>query len=195
MIVVAAVAVLAVAGGSDGQKAAAPPASTRPGPPSDDRPAPPWRAAVPRSAVPPAYVAAWDRARNRAGCALLFPADGGPALDGASAAAEKTPEDNGWDIVLAGRAGSVEVLGLFDPTTSLQAPPDVARFTRTWADGSVARYAVSVGNAAPGTFDADTSPFEAVLTIPGQSCGYRLYDTLGKEHLELLFDRLRLMTR
>ena len=37
--------------------------------------------------------------------------------------------------------------------------------------------------------------FVAVLTIPGQSCGYRLYDTLGKDHLESLFDRLRFMSR
>ena len=55
----------------------------------------------------------------------------------------------------------------------------------------MARYGDDVGNAAPGTFDPSTSPYEGVLTIPGQACGYRIYDTLGKDHLEALFDRLR----
>jgi hypothetical protein len=32
-----------------------------------------------------------------------------------------------------------------------------------------------------------------VLTLPDQTCAYRIYTTLGKEHLEFLFDRLRLM--
>jgi hypothetical protein len=150
---------------------------------------------VPRSEVPPAYLTAWDRARNRDGCALLFPVDGGPALAGAQAGGEKTPDDNGWDILLTGGAGSVEILGLFDRSTSLQASPDIPSYTRTWGDGSVARYAASVGNAAPGSFDPTSSPFVAVLTIPGQSCGYRLYDTLGKDHLESLFERLRVMSR
>jgi hypothetical protein len=185
VIVVTALAVLAVAGGGDGPQAA----------PPGDSPAPPWGAAtVPRSAVPPAYVAAWDRARNRNGCTLLFPVDGGPALAAAEAGGEKTPDDNGWDILLTGGAGSVEILGLFDPSTSLQVSPDIPTYTKTWADGSVARYAASVGNAAPGSFDPTSSAFVAVLTIPGHSCGYRFYDTLGKDHLESLFDRLRLMT-
>ena len=196
VIVAAAITVLAVAGGGGGPEAApsTSPTSGLPGATPGESPAPPWGAAVPRSAVPPAYGAAWDQARNRAGCALLFPLDGGPTLAGAKATGEKTPDDNGWDILLTGSAGSVEVLGLFDRTTSLQASPDAPRFTKTWADGSVARYAVDVGNAAPGTFDPNTSPFEAVLTIPGQSCGYRLYDSLGKDHVESLFDRLRLMS-
>jgi hypothetical protein len=57
----------------------------------------------------------------------------------------------------------------------------------------VAKYAADVGRAAAGTFDPDSSPFEAVLTLPDQACAYRIYDTLGKDHLELVFDRLRLM--
>ena len=150
----------------------------------------PWRAKkVGRSAVPPAYAGAWDRARNRGGCALLFPLDGGPPLQGAKATEQKTPNDNGWDIFLTGEAGTVEVLGLFDKTTRAQAPT----FTRSWADGSVAKYGADLGNAAPGTDDATTSPFEAVLTLPDQTCAYRIYTTLGRDHLELLFDRLRLM--
>jgi hypothetical protein len=155
-----------------------------------DLPAAPWRAkTVRRSAVPPAYVAAWDRARNRSGCALLFPLDGGPALGEAKASEEKTPNDNGWDIFLTGEAGTIEVLGLFDKTSQAQGPS----FTRSWADGSVAKYGADLGNAAPGTDDSNSAPFEAVLTLPDQACAYRIYTTLGKDHLEFLFDHLRLM--
>jgi len=151
----------------------------------------PWRAkAVSRSAVPSPYVAAWDRARNRADCALLFPLDGGPALQGAKPSETKTPNDNGWDIFLTGDTGTVEVLGLFEKTSKADRPT----FTRSWSDGSVAEYGADVGNGAPGTDDSNSSPFEAVLTLPDQACAYRIYTTLGKEHLEFLFDRLRLMS-
>ncbi len=150
----------------------------------------PWRAnPVSRSAVPPPYVAAWDRARNRADCALLFPLDGGPALQGAKATEGKTANDNGWDIFLTGDAGTVEVLGLFEKTSQADAPT----FTRSWPDGSVAKYGPDFGNAVAAADDSNSSPFEAVLTLPDQACAYRIYTTLGKEHLEFLFDRLRLM--
>ena len=150
----------------------------------------PWRSkAVSRSAVPPPYVAAWDRARNRADCALLFPVDGGPALQAAKPSEAKTPDDNGWDIFLTSDAGTVEVLGLFEKTSKADQPT----FTRSWADGSVAEYGADVGNGAPGADDPNSLPFEAVLTLPDQACAYRIYTTLGKEHLELVFDRLRLM--
>jgi hypothetical protein len=158
-------------------------------------PAAPWRApAVAREAVPEAYARAWDRAGNQQSCALLFPLDGGPALQGAEATADPTPDDRGWDIFLTGGAASIEVLGLFDKASQAEKAPGVA-YTRTWADGSVAKYGADVGNAAPGTYDPNTSPFEAVLTLPDQSCAYRIYDTLGKDHIEFLFDRLRLMAR
>jgi hypothetical protein len=154
----------------------------------------PWRAdEVRRSAVPGPFVEAWDRAGNRRTCALLFPLDGGPQMAGAKATWEKTPDDKGWDIFLTGDAGSVEVLALFDKDTQTNRQASPPGFTRTWSDGSVARYAPDVGNLAPGTYDSSTSPFEAVLTLPDQACAYRIYDTLGKDHLESVFDRLRLM--
>ena len=163
---------------------------------SGDAPPPPWRAAaVTRSAVPPPFLAAWDRAANRRGCRLLFPTGGGPELEGATATEQKTPGDRGWDIFLTAPAGSIEVLALFGPETKVDASPDAPTYTRSWADGSVARYAVDAGNAAPGTYDPEASPFEAVLTVPGQACAYRIYDSLGKDHLERTFDRLRFMAR
>jgi hypothetical protein len=177
VIIAAAVTVFAVVK-DDGQEAV-------------DLQSAPWRAkAVSRSAVPPPYVAAWDRARNRANCALLFPLDGGPALPGAKPAEGKTPNDNGWDIFLTSDSGTVEVLGLFEKTSKADRPT----FTKSWADGSVAEYGADVGNGAPGTDDSTSLPFEAVLNLPDQACAYRIYTTLGKEHLEFLFDRLRLMS-
>jgi len=192
-VIAAGVTVLAATRDRGAGGAAAPPGGVRPL--TDDAPAAPWReaAAVARPAVPPAFVAAWDRAANRAGCALLFPVDGGPELAGARAVDQRTPDDKGWDIVLSGPAGTVEVLGLFPPGTGVDASPGAPAYGRAWADGSEARYAVDVGNAAPGTYDPDASPFEAVLTVPRQACAYRIYDSLGRAHLEALFDRLRFM--
>lgn len=176
VIIAAAVTVFAVLG-DDGREAI-------------DLQEAPWRAkAVRRSAVPPPYVAAWDRASNRHDCALLFPLDGGPALPGAKPSEVKTPNDNGWDIFLTGEAGTVEVLGLFEKTSKADRPT----FTRSWADGSAAEYGADVGNGAVGIDDSKSLPFEAVLTLPDQACAYRIYTTLGKEHLEFLFGRLRLM--
>lgn len=192
-MIAAAVTVLAVAD-DDGDKAS-PAGVTALDASGDDHPAAPWRAAatVRRTAVPAPWLEAWDRAANRATCALLHPAGGGPELQDAQATSSPTPEDKGWDIFLTGPAGSVEVLALFDKATQTSRPPVTPSFTRTWADGSVAKYAPDVGTAAPGTYDPDASPFEAVLILPDQSCAYRIYDTLGRAHLESVFDRLRLL--
>jgi hypothetical protein len=165
--------------------------------PRSDLPPAPWRsAAVGRSAVPPEYVKAWERDRNRATCALLFPLDGGPQMDGAKAAEEKTPDDNGWDIFWNGRAGTVEVLGAFpkdlqstDSTRSAGTPG----FTKMWSDGAVARYGAEPGPAGADPGDANGLPHEAKLTLPDQRCTYQIYDSLGRAHLEAIFDRLRLM--
>jgi hypothetical protein len=190
----AAVTILAVA--DDNGDEASTNGVTALGASDDDRPPAPWRAAtVARSKVPLPYLEAWDRAGNRTTCALLFPADGGPEMPDAKATSGPTPDDKGWDIFLTGPAGSVEVLGLFDKATQTSRPAVTPSFTRTWADGSVARYAPDVGNVAPGTYDPNTSPFEAVLILPDQSCAYRIYDTLGRAHLESVFDRLRLLAR
>ena len=194
VIIAAAVTVFAVLK-DDGTEA--PPSTadgaTAPAAISDLPPAP-WRAAaVSRPAVPPPYVAAWDQARNRTDCALLFPVDGGPEMAGATATHGRTPEDKGWDIFLTGPAGSVEVLALFDKATQTDRQAATPSYTKRWADGSVARYGPDVGNTAPGSYDPTSSAFEAVLTLPDQSCAYRVYDTLGKDHLESVFDRLRFM--
>jgi hypothetical protein len=196
MIIAAAAAVLSVAGGDGADEMTAPTTADETTTTIGDQPAPSWRAApVPRGAVPAAYAEAWDRARNKGTCALLFPVDGGPEMQGAEATADRTQSDNGWDIFLTSGAASIEVLGLFDKAGQAERTPGSGGFTRTWADGSVAKYGADVGGLPPGSFDPDTSPFEAVLTLPDQGCAYRIYDTLGKDHLEGTFDRLRLMAR
>jgi hypothetical protein len=187
VVIAAAAAVLAVAEDGDGDRREMVASAAEGLPPA------PWTAAVPRRSVPPAYAEAWDRARNKGTCALLFPLDGGPEMPSAKATSDPTPDDNGWDIFLTSDAASLEVLGLFEKTSQARRTPGTGGFTRTWADGSVARYGADVGGLAPGTFDPNTSPFEAVLLIPDQGCAYRIYDTLGKDHIESTFDRLRLM--
>jgi hypothetical protein len=192
VILAAAVTLLAVAddNGSEASDTGMAPLGTG----AADYPSAPWRSgAVPRYAVPPPYTEAWDRAANRTRCALLFPLDGGPELEDGTATSGRTPEDRGWDIFLTGRTGSIEVLALFDKDTQTNKAPTGPSFTKRWADGSVAKYSPDVGSAAPGTYDPNTSPFEAVLTLPDQSCAYRIYDTLGRAHLEATFDRLRFM--
>ena len=189
-MIAAAVTLLAVAN-DDGDEAGVAALGASGG----EYPAAPWRAAtVSRSAVPVPYLEAWDRAANRSTCALLYPIDAGPEMNDAQPTSGKTPDDKGWDIFLTGPAGSIEVLALFDKATQTSRPAITPSFTRTWADGSVARYAPDVGNAAPGTYDPNTSAFEAVLILPDQSCAYRIYDTFGQAHLESVFDRLRLLT-
>ena len=57
----------------------------------------------------------------------------------------------------------------------------------------MAKYAADAGGLPPDRSDPNSPPFEAVLVLPDQGCAYRIYDTLGKAHLEATFDRLRLM--
>jgi hypothetical protein len=193
VILAAAVAVLAVVN-DGGQEDTTPPADLSALGSAGDRPPAPWRTAtVPRSAVPPAYAAAFDRAGNRTTCALLFPVDGGPEMTRADTTGGPTPEGKGWDIFLTSASGTVEVLGLFDKTAPVERRSDAPSYTNSWVDGSEAKYRPDVGNAAPGSYDPAGSAFEAVLTLPDQACAYRIYDTLGRGHLEALFDRLRLM--
>lgn len=190
LVIAAAVTVLAVADDDSGPEM--PTTGTSVGAPG--YPPAPWRTgAVPRREVPGPYAEAWDRAANRARCSLLFPLTGVPELDDAQPTSQKTPEDRGWDIFLTGEAGSVEILGLFDKAGQVDKPATGPSFTKMWSDGSVAKYSPDVGNAAPGTYDPNTSPFEAVLILPDQGCAYHVYDTLGKDHLEGVFDRLRVM--
>ena len=171
------------------------PSGTQPSPTTTTEPAgprAPWRGAtLPRAAVPRAFLDAWERARNRDTCGLLVPSDTGPLMTEAEATFEPTPENGGWDIYLRQGARIVEILGL----VSREAQPDEARpasFSRTWADGSSARYGPDdPGSAGSAPADPEATAFEATLTLPDQGCVYLIYDTLGKSHLEFVLERLR----
>jgi hypothetical protein len=135
----------------------------------------PWRSAKLANA-PAGWLEAWGRAKNRRTCALLAPADAGANMAGAGATADRVNGDAGWDVYLRRGPYVIEILGLFD---AADAPKEGRDFEKKWPDGSVARYGEDQGG------------FEAVLVIPGQGCGYRIYDSQGKEHLEFVLDHLR----
>lgn len=159
--------------------------------PSNVRPAPWKNPAVPRSQVPAEFLEAWQKAANRSDCGLLVPTVLGPEMEGALAKTSDVNNDEGWNIRYRKAGAIVEVLGLFDR----DARPDEqkpASFSKTWADGSVAQYGPDdPGGLMGGNLDPEGSANEAVLTVTGQRCGYRIYDTLGKTHLETVFEGLR----
>lgn len=137
----------------------------------------PWRSSkLARTAVPAAWLEAWGRAKNRRTCALLAPSDAGPNMEGAGATSDPVNGNEGWDVYLRRGPWVIEILGLFNASDS---KGEGQPFEKKWPDGSVARYGEEEG------------AFEAVLVIPGQSCGYRIYDSQGKEHLEFVLEHLR----
>jgi hypothetical protein len=171
-------------------KAPATTTSTRPAG-TDGTPAAPWLAPpVKRRDVPAPFVEAWERAQNRSTCALLVPSGVLPRMEGATPSSALTPQDRGWDILLRKEAGIIEILGLFSRADQ---PEDraPASFTRRWSDGSELRYGPEAGGGPGVSADPEANPFEGVLTVPTQDCAYRVYDTLGLSHFELVVDRLR----
>ncbi len=214
---VAAVAAAVAAGGDDGQETAtsttssevatsSPTSTTGPSATVTSKPAgassssttaanvpaAPWAgAAVPRSQVPAEFLEAWQRAANRSTCGLLVPTMLGPEMEGALAKTSDVENDAGWNIRYRKAGAIVEVLGLFDRDARPEEQKPAA-FSRTWADGSVAQYGPdSPGGPFGDNPDPEASANEAVLLVTGQGCGYRIYDTLGKTHLEMVFEGLR----
>jgi hypothetical protein len=155
-------------------------------------PTAPWRApAVPRSQVPAEFLEVWERAANRSTCGLLVPTVLGPRLEGALAKTSDVENDAGWNIRYRKAGAIVEVLGLFDKDARPEEEKPAA-FSKTWADGSVAQYGPdSPGGPFGDNPDPEATANEAVLVVTGQQCGYRIYDTLGKTHLEMVFEGLR----
>jgi hypothetical protein len=179
----------APATGSSSTTSATRAATTTTVPAGDGLPSAPWRGpTLARSEVPRPFLEAWERAENRSTCGLLVPSDTGPAMEGATASFSPVAGDAGWDIFLRKGAGVLEILGLFDRSARPEEERPAA-FSRRWADGSVARY--SPDDPGGEGADPEATAFEAVLTLPDQGCVYRIYDTLGKSHLEFILERLR----
>jgi hypothetical protein len=146
---------------------------------------------VPRSQVPAEFLEVWERAANRSTCGLLVPTVLGPRLEGALAKTSDVENDAGWNIRYRKAGAIVEVLGLFDKDARPEEEKPAA-FSKTWADGSVAQYGPdSPGGPFGDNPDPEATANEAVLVVTGQQCGYRIYDTLGKTHLEMVFEGLR----
>lgn len=167
--------------------------STAPTPTSvvDDRPSPSWASAtVPRAKAPPEWLEAWERAKNRATCGLLAPTEAFPRMGGAVAGFDELNGDEGWNVRLREGGGIVEILGLF-PKSAQPSESRPAPLTRTWKDGSVARYGPDVPpGMQEGEIDPEATAHEARLTIPDQDCVYQIYDTLGQSHLEFVLGHL-----
>jgi hypothetical protein len=144
----------------------------------------PWRAGKLATAPAP-WLEAWGRAKNRRTCALLAPADAGANMAGAGATFDRVNGDAGWDVYLRRGPYVIEILGLFD---AADAPRQGRDFEKKWPDGSVASYGPDSSGGGP---QPEEGAFEAVLVVPGQSCGYRIYDSQGKDHLEFVLDHLR----
>ncbi|MGH8990393.1 MAG: hypothetical protein ACRDZ7_02570 [Acidimicrobiia bacterium] len=152
----------------------------------------PWKGkAVPRSEVPEEFLEVWEKAANRSTCGLLVPTVLGPDMDGALAKTSDVNDNAGWNIRYRKAGAIVEVLGLFDRDARPEEQKPAA-FSKTWSDGSVAQYGPdSPGGPFGDNPDPEASANEAVLLVTGQQCGYRIYDTLGKTHLEMVFEGLR----
>lgn len=134
-------------------------------------------------------VDSWKSARNAETCRLIVAADLGPELAGAKLTIENVPNEDGWQYYWRKGGAVLQVIGLFPvPET-----PRPALFSKRYADGSVVRYGPESGDEPVNTVDPETTANEAALQIPGQGCEYRIYDTLGKSHIERVIDQVRLV--
>lgn len=142
--------------------------------------APPWsKPTLGRTAVPAVYLEQWNRAANRATCAVVAPASLGAGADATPRAATFS---GGWAVAYdtPGLRSAFGVAG----TGSRATDETYAGWTnhRQWSDGSRADYGPEGG----------TGPNQlAYLRIAGEGCLYNVWSRLGREHLELLLSELR----
>lgn len=138
----------------------------------------PWQhAPLAPTTVPLVYFEQWQRAENRATCALLAPATLG---------AEGTPRaatfSGGWAVAYD-TPGVRSAFGVAGTGSSAAAPSyDDWPYREAWPDGSTAGYGPE-GGAGPNQL--------AYLRIAGQGCLYNVWSRLGREHLEHLLTSLR----
>jgi hypothetical protein len=149
-------------------------------PPAEETfPEAPWRApALPVAEIPSVYVSQWERAQNRASCALLAPA----ALGAEGASPRAAQFSGGWAVAY----DLPEIRSAFGIAgTGVEAEgPSYAEWPhwRSWADGSRAGYGPEGG----------TGPSQlAYLEVAGQTCLYNVWSRLGVDHLEYLIEQLR----
>lgn len=151
----------------------------------------PWagNGMVPEKEVDADLVDTWKSAKNAKTCRLIVAADLGPELAGAKLNIEDVNDQQGWQYHWRKGGAVLQVIGLFPvPET-----PKPALFSKRYSDGSVVRYGPDAGDEPLENVDPDTTANEAALQIPGQGCEYRIYDTLGKAHIERVIDQVRLV--
>lgn len=143
--------------------------------------APPWRGQpLSRDAVPQVYVTQWEKAENRATCALVAPRGVGDA--GANATPRAATFSGGWAVAydLPGTRSAFGVAG-----AGVRAgEPSYSKwpYVQEWGDGSKAEYGPE-GGEGPNQL--------AYVRIHGQDCLYNVWSRLGRDHLELLLRELR----
>lgn len=140
----------------------------------------PWREGkLHRDQVPAVYFQQWEKAANRAECALIVPRSLG---EGAAATARAANFSGGWavayDLPDLRSAFGVAGAGVKASDPSYDEWP----YVQQWDDGSRAEYGPEGG----------TGPNQlAYLRIEGQRCLYNIWSRLGRAHLELLLSELR----
>ena len=155
-------------------------------PPSQEL-ASPWSApALSSSAVPAIYAEVWDRAENRARCALIAPRQLDLSLE-QSAQPRAATFSGGWAVAydLPQTRSAFGVAGsgasAWSPTLYQDWP-----HKRVYADSSRVGYGPNPG----------TEPnWLAYIQIPGQECLYNVWSRRGREHLEELISELRFVRR
>jgi hypothetical protein len=141
----------------------------------------PWQGApLPASSVPPVYLEQWERAANRASCALIAFDQLGTAGQGATPRAATF--SGGWAVAydLPDRRSAFGVAGA--GVSASEPAYDEWPYRIRWADGSTAAYGPE-GGTGPNLL--------AYLRITGQGCLYNVWSALGREHLERLLNSLR----
>lgn len=140
----------------------------------------PWRESpLARADVPAVYFTEWEKAENRATCAVIAPRSLG---EGAGATPRAARFSGGWGVAydLPSQRSAFGVAG-----AGVKAgDPSYAKwpYVQTWDDGSKAEYGPE-GGQGPNQL--------AYLRIEGQDCLYNVWSHLGREHLEHLLRELR----
>jgi hypothetical protein len=143
----------------------------------------PWRGEpLARASVPAVYFEQWQKAENRANCAVIAPRSVGES--GADAKPRAANFSGGWavayDLPNQRSAFGIAGAGVKAGDASYNKWP----YVYEWGDGSKVEYGP----------DGGTGPNElAYLRIQGQECLYNVWSGLGREHLETLIRELRLV--
>jgi hypothetical protein len=137
----------------------------------------PATARLAAGAVPRVLLAEWRKAENRAGCAPLW-------LDdvGAGVPIRARYFSGGWGVTVRNpRRWGVAGAGVIAEASDLEK----WKFHRDNATGMRAGYGLEGFDMGP--------DWLAYVHMPGQSCMYNVWSSVGRAHLEQLLDHLRVV--